>query len=1344
MAPATAIGLLLSGWAVRSATGLNGTGRLRPSAWRRRAVLFCAEAVILLGIVHLAALALGREASLYWLTGKMGLQSHRMSAMTALDFILFGTALWLAVRNSRVGLQHALGLAVYLTACLGLCRYIYGGRPLAPIADMAAHTAASFAGLGVAVVVLRPDAGIPALLTSSGTGSGPLRRYLALALLAPFGVAGLLAATGPVAEAGLSVLAAASAALAFCFVWLLALRQERDSVAHSHLVAIVNSSDDAIIGKTLDGIITTWNAGAERIFGYAAAEIIGQPMMRLIPPDRAAEEPQILSRIARGEHVEHFETERVRKDGRRIAVAVTISPVLDYAGRTVGASKIARDITAFKRAEQELRESQERFAVMFNKAALPAILSRFPSFQIVDANEAWLRLFGRTKEEIVGQTSDTLGYHREPGQRESLIADITRLRSIRDREVTLLDRSGREVTLLINVDLLAIAGTEYSLTTALDITARKKAEAALRLSESVVRDAGRMAHVGGWCFNPATGEGTWTEEVARIHDLSPDAPASVSRGLSHYVGESRQKIEAAVKAVVECGAPYDLELEFLSAVGRRKWVRTIGEPVIEEGRVVMVRGAFQDITEQHRAEESRIRMAEIVEGMTEACFALDADWKLTFLNELGRELLEPTQAEAVGRSFWEPFAHLLGTPLEERCRRAMRDRTPETFELRLPGSGRWFDFRLFPSGSGLAGFMLDIHARKEAEASLRMFRELMDRTSEGIEVVDPQTARLLDVNEAACRQLGYTREECLRLTVFEINPVLTKEKFDEIGVQLREAGSVLIEQTHRHKNGTDFPVELSINRVTIDRDYLVALVRDITDRQRAERALRESEEKFRQVVENIHEVFWIADAQSREVLYVSPAYERIWGHAVTDPKVVSRAWIESVVPEDRDRVIEAILTRQTAGTYDETYRILRPDGATRWIHDIAYAVRDEKGVVRRIVGVAEDVTEQKNLETQFLRAQRLEAVGTLAGGIAHDLNNILAPMLIVAPALREKLTDPHDAAMIDMIEKGTLRGASIIRQLLTFSRGIEGERGPVQVKHLVREMAAIMQETFPREIEIRSNVAAQLWPVIADATQLHQVVLNLCVNARDAMPNGGKLSLSAQNAVVERGDIAQHPGAPPGSYVLVTVTDTGEGIPPENLARIFEPFFTTKAVGKGTGLGLSTVLGIVKSHGGFVTVYSEVGRGTVFKVYLPADQSSAAMATSAPPAAPRGYQELILVVDDELAIRSSLQRVLEQHNYRVLAAENGAEAMRQLLHHQDAIKLLFTDLMMPGMTGLDLIRAARQLNPRLKVVVATGLHDRERQEELSALGIHEALSKPFTPLAVLEAIRFQLRQHPSP
>jgi len=378
------------------------------------------------------------------------------------------------------------------------------------------------------------------------------------------------------------------------------------------------------------------------------------------------------------------------------------------------------------------------------------------------------------------------------------------------------------------------------------------------------------------------------------------------------------------------------------------------------------------------------------------------------------------------------------------------------------------------------------------------------------------------------------------------------------------------------------------------------------------------------------------------------------------------------------------------------------------------------------------------MEEKFLRTQRLEAIGTLSSGIAHDLNNILAPMLLVSPFLKGKLKDPKDVGLLTMIEQGAQRAANIIKQLLTFSRGIEGMRGSVQTRHLLKEMLAIMRETFPREIEVVEEISADLWPINADTTQIHQVLMNLCVNARDAIHAGGKITLSAENIYISENEIGGSPAMKPGVYVRLTVTDTGEGIPRENLDRIFEPFFTTKEIGKGTGLGLSTVLGIVKSHEGFVTVYSEPGLGTSFKIHLPAIVGATDDITAATPASRCGRQELILIVDDEAALRQALRLALENSNYRVLVAVDGREAIKLFLANRGSVRLVLTDIMMPGMNGVALIRALRALEPRLRVVAVSGLTDQDRRGELAALGVTNTLSKPCSADEILEAIHREL------
>lgn len=515
--------------------------------------------------------------------------------------------------------------------------------------------------------------------------------------------------------------------------------------------------------------------------------------------------------------------------------------------------------------------------------------------------------------------------------------------------------------------------------------------------------------------------------------------------------------------------------------------------------------------------------------------------------------------------------------------------------------------------------------------------------------------------------------------------------------------------------------------------------RNIMARKLAEAALRESEERFRQLAENINEVFWMTDVEKRRMLYVSPAYERIWGRKREELHASPRTWMEAIVPEDRERIELAATTRQAAGDYLEEYRIRRPDGSVRWIRDRAFPIKDAEGRVYRVVGVAEDITERKQLEEQFLRAQRMEAIGTLAGGVAHDLNNILAPVLMMMGILKMKLTEPGDRQLIDLVESSVQRGAGIINQLLLFSRQKPGESSPVDLRHLLREMTALMREIFPRNITIVEPQSGRLPLVRGDVTQLHQVLMNLCVNARDAMPAGGTLTLSAQEITLEDTRTFPHPDARPGRYVVIGVKDTGHGIPKEILGRIFDPFFTTKEPGKGTGLGLSTVAGIVRRHDGFITVYSEEGLGSLFKVYLPAAQPEAKPDEPGAAAAPvRGHGETVLVVDDESSIVVAEQYVLEQNGYQVLTATGGREAVHCFLNNQDRIRLVVTDLMMPGMDGMALARSLRAISPTLPIIATTGLDREEQRDALAALGITEVLTKPCVPPVLLAAVQRSL------
>jgi two-component system, cell cycle sensor histidine kinase and response regulator CckA len=383
-----------------------------------------------------------------------------------------------------------------------------------------------------------------------------------------------------------------------------------------------------------------------------------------------------------------------------------------------------------------------------------------------------------------------------------------------------------------------------------------------------------------------------------------------------------------------------------------------------------------------------------------------------------------------------------------------------------------------------------------------------------------------------------------------------------------------------------------------------------------------------------------------------------------------------------------------------------------------------------------DATEKKKLEAQFLRAQRLQSIGALAGGIAHDLNNILTPILIATQLLRHGPMDQNRNRVIDTIEKTAQRGADIIRQILAFARGVEGVREPIQVKYVISEMENILRDTFPRSIQIKTKIKLELWPVSGDATQLHQVLMNLCINARDAMPQGGALSIEADNELLTENEIGLHPEAAPGRYIKIIVSDTGTGILPELLDKLFDPFFTTKDTGKGTGLGLTTVKGILKSHGGFLLVDSESGEGTRFQIYLPALGEREGSAPEAPSEDfPEGDGELILVVDDETAILEIIQSILERFGYRALTARDGAEAVAIYAKHQGEIQLVLTDAMMPFLDGPGLVRALQRLDPAVKIMGMSGLVEIDKMEELFEATALSFLIKPFTSEALLKSIR---------
>ena len=443
--------------------------------------------------------------------------------------------------------------------------------------------------------------------------------------------------------------------------------------------------------------------------------------------------------------------------------------------------------------------------------------------------------------------------------------------------------------------------------------------------------------------------------------------------------------------------------------------------------------------------------------------------------------------------------------------------------------------------------------------------------------------------------------------------------------------------------------------------------------------------------------------------------------------------------------------------YDEADQILLEKGEWRGSYHLCKdgrkiivsarwtLVRDERGEPESVLIIHTDITEQKKLEAQALRSQRLESIGTLASGVAHDLNNILAPILLVSPLLKTDLPAEEKDALLSLVQASAERGANLVKQMVTFARGADGERVLIQPSHLIEEVAEIAGQTFPKSIALRTKYPKDLWMIEADPTQLQQVLLNLCVNARDAMPEGGMLRLTSENFNVDEHYASMMAGAHPGAHVLIQVTDNGKGIPRHVIDKIFDPFFTTKEVGKGTGLGLSTVIGIVRSYGGFINVYSEPGH-TSFKVFLPASHATTASSERSSPdsaVVPNGHGEKILVVDDEPYIREAAETLLERWGYTPLLAEDGISALALFAQHPKEIDLVLTDLVMPVMDGFMLTRALRKLNPKQKIILSTGRNEDLDSPQIRSLGLNACLMKPHSREKLLSTLEETLRAQPT-
>src|SRR5579883_210687 len=747
------------------------------------------------------------------------------------------------------------------------------------------------------------------------------------------------------------------------------------------------------------------------------------------------------------------------------------------------------------------------------------------------------------------------------------------------------------------------------------------------------------------------------------------------------------------------------------------------------------------ITVRKTAESERQRYQDLFEFAPDGYLLTDAKGIIQEANFAATSLLCTRQQHLIGRSLLLFFTEQDRKAFDTRL---MKLRQVQNWEVHLqPQEGLPLPVSVtIAPGYNLQGKMVwrrwliqDISDRKQAEKSIQFQANVLSQVNDAVIAIDHQQ-RITYWNPGAERLYNLKADEVLGQpleTAYQMRWLEPQQK-QAICDSVTQTGSWRGETIHLKKSGEEIYVESSLSVLKDDKGVAIgflAVNRDITDRKQAEQIIYEQAALLNITTDAII----VRDLQDKIVFWNNGA-ERLygWQQAEALGKNANQLLYKNLKTSPPKLKIQQTLAKN--GSWQGELQHVTKNGKVILVESRWTLVRDEQKQPKSILIVNTDITEKKQLEMQLLRAQRLESLGTLASGIAHDLNNILTPILAVAQLLPRKLTnlEQRNQQLLKILEDNSKRGADLVKQILSFARGAEGKRTIVQVGYVLKEDALIANKTFPKSIKIHiETVSPNLWTVLADTTQLHQVILNLCVNARDAMPKGGVLSLAAENIFVDENFTRMHLDAQTGPHVVIKVSDTGTGIPPEVLERIFDPFFTTKEPGKGTGLGLAMVIGIVKNHKGFLTVESEVGKGTQFQVYFPATRDEETP-LSEDLAVPKGSGELILIVDDEISIQRTSKASLEDHHYKTIIANDGKQAIALYTQYQSQISIVLMDIIMPSMDGLAVIRSLQKMNPQIKIIATSGIVSNTRITEATGTGVKAFLSKPFTIQELLSTV----------
>ena len=848
---------------------------------------------------------------------------------------------------------------------------------------------------------------------------------------------------------------------------------------------------------------------------------------------------------------------------------------------------------------------------------------------------------------------------------------------------------GRQAMAQIELRRQALDLVESEAHSLTSITERRRAEEALREQTIQLEAALGIARMGVWVADLETDAAFAVHSGGPVTGLPPPlVPTSRAGFITLIHPEDRQAVAADMTRAVEAGASTS-EFRIQLPDGGIRWVQVRARCLRDEkGRPTFLTGVDLDITDRKQAEARLEHLNRVYSVLS------DISQVIVREADVDRMLAEACRITVEGGGYAMAWIGLLDA--EGALRRladfGADDDTRRVVDAFLaPGSpdGCVFTTRAFATGAPQVCH--DIEA-------------------------DPEAGPW----RGAALARGYRTMASFALT-------LNDRRIGTFNIYAREPGCFDPEERRL------------LERLASDIALAIGVHERERERERAEEQRRQAEDRFRQLAETIQQVFWMTDITQGTILYVSPAYEAIWGRTCQSLYDAPRTWMESIHPDDRERVEQAAYQRALRGDYDEVYRIVRPDGTVRWIRDRAFPLRDEAGQVQRMLGTAADVTEQRQLEEQLQQAQKMESIGRLAGGVAHDFNNLLTVINGMADLVIGNLAEDDPRRRdLEQIRLAGDRAAALTGRLLAISRRQILKPEVIDLTAIVDGLEPMIRRVIGEDVELVFALARDLASVKADPGQIEQVLLNLVVNARDAMPDGGVLTIETRNVELDAAYLADHPGTRSGPHAMIAVTDTGVGMDDVTRQRIFEPFFTTKPLGKGTGLGLSMVYGIVRQSGGSLLVQSQRGRGSTFRIYLPRVTGVSAPRPAAPVAAAARGHETVLVVEDEPALRELTTRVLTAAGYVVLQAGSGADAIALLERHAGDLDLVFTDVVMPGMNGRELAARLQTLRPGLRVLYTSGYTEDTILRHGVLDDASRFLSKPYTPAELRRRIRAAL------